>query len=156
MVVVGSDAIKKSELRRTLNSIKNVGGNVAGIVMNKMPNSSKKYDDYLYYSNDYENNTQEYNPEDSSAYTNHVDNLGYINDDEDSEPIEDTEEESTSFAQSYESDNSSSFTQTYESDSSNNNYESTDKTTDMLNQLNQYLKDEQSKLEQNNASKMGQ
>ena len=42
VVVVGSDTIKKSELRMTLNSIKNVGGNIAGVVMNNMPNSAKK------------------------------------------------------------------------------------------------------------------
>ena len=63
VVVVGSDTIKKSELRMTLNSIKNVGGNIAGVVMNNMPNSSKKYDEYLYYNDNYNIRSNSEEPE---------------------------------------------------------------------------------------------
>lgn len=79
------------------------------------------------YIDDYANQSE------ASNYNDYKDNLGYINDDNEGNKPDAT-------VQAYTS----------------NNDDSTNKTTDMLNQFNQYLKDEQSKLDQNNMSKMGQ
>ena len=48
VIVVESKKTKKDNLREIVNNIKNVGGNIAGIVINKSEVSSKKYE-YSYY-----------------------------------------------------------------------------------------------------------
>ncbi len=48
VIVVESKKTKKDNLREIVNNIKNVGGNIAGVVINKSEVSSKKYE-YSYY-----------------------------------------------------------------------------------------------------------
>ena len=50
IIVTAHNQTKKDELQKVIRDIKNVGGNVAGVVYNKMPISTKKYNENYYYS----------------------------------------------------------------------------------------------------------
>ena len=50
IVVTAHNQTKKDDLEKVVRDIKNVGGNIAGIVYNKVPVSSKKYNETYYYS----------------------------------------------------------------------------------------------------------
>lgn len=50
IVVAAHNQTKKDDLEKVVRDIKNVGGNVAGVVYNKVPVSIKKYNDTYYYS----------------------------------------------------------------------------------------------------------
>ena len=49
IVITAHKKTKKEALQRVLKNIKNVGGNLAGVVINKVPISAKKYGDKYYY-----------------------------------------------------------------------------------------------------------
>lgn len=50
LIVVGHNYPKKDDLQKIVRDIRNVGGNIAGIVYNKKPTSSKKAQENYYYS----------------------------------------------------------------------------------------------------------
>ncbi len=50
VVVTAFKKTKKETLKKVIKSIKNVGGNLAGIVLNKVPMSEKRYSEKYYYS----------------------------------------------------------------------------------------------------------
>ena len=50
IVVTAHNQTKKEDLQKVIRGIKNVGGNIAGIVYNKIPVSAKKYNETYYYS----------------------------------------------------------------------------------------------------------
>ncbi len=50
IIVSAHNQTRKDDLERVIKDIKNVGGNVAGVVYNKIPVSSKKYNQTYYYS----------------------------------------------------------------------------------------------------------
>lgn len=49
VIVTSYKQTKKANLQKTIKSIKNVGGNIAGIVLNKIPVDAKKYQKSYYY-----------------------------------------------------------------------------------------------------------
>lgn len=49
VVVAASNQTKREDLKRCITNIQNVGGKIAGIVMNKMPINAKKYEQSYYY-----------------------------------------------------------------------------------------------------------
>lgn len=49
MIVTAHKVTKKDALERVIKSIQNVGGNLTGVVVNKMPISGKKYEKKYYY-----------------------------------------------------------------------------------------------------------
>lgn len=52
IVIAAHKKTKKEALQRVIRNIKNVGGNLAGVVINKVPISGKKYEErYYYYGN---------------------------------------------------------------------------------------------------------
>lgn len=57
MIVVAHQETKKDNLNKVQKSIKNVGGNIAGVVINKIPTSVNKYQDSYY--GGYYGNSQE-------------------------------------------------------------------------------------------------
>lgn len=63
IVVVENKRVKKEQLKNVINSIKNVGGKIAGVVLNKTENYSKQYKNSYYYGhgNKLENNNREMN-----------------------------------------------------------------------------------------------
>ena len=50
IVVTAHNQTKKDDLQKVIRDIKNVGGNIAGVVFNKIPVSAKKYNETYYYS----------------------------------------------------------------------------------------------------------
>ena len=50
IVVVGHNMAKKEDLSKVIKDIKNVGGNIAGLVYNKKPSSRKKQSETYYYA----------------------------------------------------------------------------------------------------------
>lgn len=50
IIVSAHNQTRKDDLERVIKDIKNVGGNVAGVVYNKIPVSAKKYNQTYYYS----------------------------------------------------------------------------------------------------------
>ena len=50
IVVTAHNQTKKDDLQKVIRDIKNVGGNIAGVVYNKIPVSAKKYNETYYYS----------------------------------------------------------------------------------------------------------
>ncbi len=59
ILVTAHKVTKKDALERVIKSIQNVGGNLTGIVVNKIPISGKKYEKrYYYYGESSENSTQ--------------------------------------------------------------------------------------------------
>lgn len=53
VIVTAYKQTKKDALQRIVKNIKNVGGKVAGVIVNKVPTSSKKYGEkYYYYGNE--------------------------------------------------------------------------------------------------------
>lgn len=50
IIVTAHNQTKKDDLEKVIRDIKNVGGNVAGVVYNKMPISTKKYNETYYYA----------------------------------------------------------------------------------------------------------
>lgn len=49
IVVAAHKQTKKANLQKTIKSIRNVGGNIGGVVLNKVPMDSKKYEKSYYY-----------------------------------------------------------------------------------------------------------
>ena len=49
VIVTASKETKKEDLKRVIKNIKNVGGKIAGIVVNKVPVDAKKYEQSYYY-----------------------------------------------------------------------------------------------------------
>lgn len=49
IVVAAHKTTKKANLQKTIKSIKNVGGNIAGVVLNKVPVEARKYEKSYYY-----------------------------------------------------------------------------------------------------------
>lgn len=71
LIVTASKQTKKEDLKRIIGNIQNVGGKIAGVIVNKMQVSTKKYEDSYYYgststsktktSSSYNKNTQTFN-----------------------------------------------------------------------------------------------
>lgn len=49
IIVTASGYTRKDALKKIVNNIKNIGGNIAGVVLNKVPTNSKKYEESYYY-----------------------------------------------------------------------------------------------------------
>lgn len=50
IIVTACKETKKEDLGKTINNIKNIGGNILGVVLNKVPISAKKYEQRYYYN----------------------------------------------------------------------------------------------------------
>lgn len=55
ILVTAHNQTKKDDLKEVVKDIKNLGGNIAGIVYNKVPISAKKYNQTYYYSSTMQN-----------------------------------------------------------------------------------------------------
>ena len=57
LIVAAHKKTKKDALDRVVKNIKNVGGTIAGVVLNRMPTTSKKYGDTYYYYGSHDQKT---------------------------------------------------------------------------------------------------
>lgn len=72
LIVTASKQTKKEDLKRIIGNIQNVGGKIAGVVVNKMPISAKKYEESYYYGSTSTNRTKS-----SSSYNKNKHNQVY-------------------------------------------------------------------------------
>ena len=49
VIVTASKQTKKEDLKKIVNNIKNIGGDISGVIVNKIPISPKKYEQSYYY-----------------------------------------------------------------------------------------------------------
>ena len=49
VIVIASKQTKKEDLKKIVNNIKNIGGDISGVIVNKIPISPKKYEQSYYY-----------------------------------------------------------------------------------------------------------
>ena len=157
IVVTAHKITKKDALQRVIKNIKNVGGNLAGVVINKVPVSAKKYGEkYYYYGHDA-------NKEDSGRKkSSHIDSKqSYMkktnaHKEDTYTTNHDTEELPRALQQNRISNldtpmKTATKNETYnyreekKSEAVSTNYKnnvSNDKTNDILNQINSYLEQE--------------
>lgn len=165
IIVTAHKITKKDALERVVKNIQNVGGKIAGVVINKVPISAKKYGEkYYYYGEDKilsgkngkkdmhnkpEKRTKRENSyvyKENSANAD-LENLDInLNDDflrEDQSPLFTPKEEITE----ENKNNQNSWKQENEQTSPNKDEQvSWDKTNDILKQINEYLDNEKKKL----------
>ena len=159
VVVTAHKITKKDALQRVVKNIKNVGGNLAGVVINKVPISSKRYGEkYYYYGNDKNTRTkssEKYKFTKKSSKLHHSDRESRRRNDEDTNynTFEDSNDEPTWSGNSeknlgYFDDNLNDIEKPkmLQKDKYVNDNITTEKTNDILNQINSYLEEEKKNL----------
>lgn len=160
ILVTAYKQTKKEELRRVLKSIKNVGGKVSGVIVNKMPISAKKYEQSYYYGStsmevvkskprskknrkevSVENRINRHNAEEIRKKVN------VYNEFTTEKPKKKIDVEIKN-----ENDKETSDEIINKLNFNNEEKQTLDKTNDILKQLNDYLEDEKQKLSANNLN----
>lgn len=72
LIVTAHKQTKKDNLERVIKSIQNVGGKLAGVVINKMPVSVKKYNEKYYYNSESMQSSNNKNKRNINVKTNNV------------------------------------------------------------------------------------
>ena len=157
IVVTAHKKTKKDALDRVIKNIQNVGGTIAGVVLNKMPITSKRYGESYYYYGSHDNKTKKNIVKKMNNVNERVDKKilkleKEIQESKRSENVENSEEEATEVEQkNIEVENINNQENHTEN---NNNIEKTveesfvDKTNEILKQINDYI--EQEKKNMNN------
>lgn len=132
IVVAAHKQTKKANLQKTIKSIRNVGGNIGGVVLNKVPMDSKKYEKSYYYGSQMVTSTRK---KDNDFYTSEHATSKYNEEETNKESkIEDTENTNSE-------DRTNKVEKAVEMSDSN-----TINTEKILKQVNDYLEKEKSNL----------
>lgn len=126
IIVTASNETKKEDLKRVITNIKNVGGHISGVVVNKIILSTKKYEQSYYYGStafDLKQNQDMHNRKKIKS-----DNIKSI----DLDKVKKIENQADTLQRKIKIENENEI--------------SSEKTTDILNQINQYLEEEKKKL----------
>ena len=155
VIVTASKETKKEDLKRVVKNIKNVGGKIAGIVLNKVPVDAKKYEQSYYYGStalaDTKPKSRAAKRASKEMYTRASNMI------EKKDVTFESQEENVEAKKVVENDNITENNQKEEELNSletlTNNIKienkkglSLDKTAEILNQMNQYLDEEKKKL----------
>lgn len=146
IIVTAQKYTKKEDLKRVITNIQNVGGKIAGVVVNKVTMSAKKYEPSYYYGSTSMRNTK---PSSRSTQArrnnaqmyNRTSNLLKNNTQSSTKRNENTENKPKS-----NSTKQKPKTLNREIKIENKEEISIEKTNDILNQINQYLDEEKKKL----------
>lgn len=149
VVVAASNQTKREDLKRCVTNIQNVGGKIAGIVMNKMPINAKKYEQSYYYGSTSMSKAKQGNSrqtkqprpqrkQNSEMYKRASDIVRQGKE----ERTENIEKQNTKM--NNEEELPKALTNKIKIE--NPEEVSIDKTTEILNQINQYLDEEKKKL----------
>ncbi len=158
VIVTASNDTKKDDLKRIINNIENVGGKIAGIVVNKISMSSKKYEQSYYYgskttskakSTGKKSNKNGYNRVSSMMGTRNTSNSSPANKNNNKTPqntksnVSSTDKTTAKTKQSQEE-----LPKALKNEIKHEKNEeiSIEKTNDILNQINEYLDKEKKKL----------
>ena len=153
IIVTAQKHTKKEDLKRVITNIQNVGGKIAGVVVNKVTISAKKYEQSYYYGSTSMRNTKTVNRnatnrststrrnDNSKQVYNRASNILKTN-----TPNPNTK--ATSRKQHTASNSTKQKPKTLNREIKVENKEeiSIEKTNDILNQINQYLDEEKKKL----------
>ena len=165
IVVTAHKITKKDALQRVIKNIKNVGGNLAGVVINKVPVSAKKYGEkYYYYGHDKDKEGPSKKKFSSietkhslKKHTNkHEENKDII-DDVDEVPIALKQNKVSNLDTPMKTSSSQNYNETenkrikseppHNFDQQKKEEFSIEKTNDILNQINSYLEQEKNNVE---------
>lgn len=134
IVVTAHKMTKKDALQRVVKNIKNVGGNLAGVVINKVPVSAKKYGEkYYYYGHDNGEHHKKANTKIKEEFTRK------------SETSSDTRKKQHKTEENISNNNDLEIPKAMrekKKSSLDTPMTSSTKTNDILNQINQYLEKE--------------
>ena len=145
IIVTAQKHTKKEDLKRVITNIQNVGGKIAGVVVNKVTMSAKKYEQSYYYGSTSmrntktpsrstqarRNNAQMYNRT-SNLLKNNTQNSNNRNAEKENQTINQNNEKPKTLNRKIKIENKEEI--------------SIEKTNDILNQINQYLDEEKKKL----------
>ena len=134
VIITAHKKTKKDALERVVKNIQNVGGKIAGVVINKMPISAKQYGEkYYYYGND--NNNK---PEKSKTVRSRHNEETYT----------ENEKKITELFKENKEEFSRNENNLLQNDQLNSNETAKplDKTNDILKQINEYLENEKKQL----------
>lgn len=151
LIVTASKCTKKEDLKRVIANIQNVGGKIAGVIVNKVPMNSKKYEQSYYYGSTTmtktrtkstskptprRQNSEMYNRasnimSQSNRTNNNNNNKIEINPSESKNIQQDTDEMPKALQSKIKVENKSEVSEA--------------KTAEILNQINQYLDEEKNK-----------
>ena len=152
IIVTASKQTKKDNLRRAIQNIQNVGGKIAGVVVNKVPIAAKKYEQSYYYGstemskarsdirkamkknlssqefkiNEKRNNNEEKNKYEKNSNVNNISNLA------NNQNLSVNNRDSQDLQRNIQISNSSEI--------------SLEKTNDILKQINEYIDNEKKNL----------
>ena len=140
MIVTAYKETKKENLDRVIKNIQNVGGKLAGVVINKMPISTKKYNEKYYYHQSQEDFEARNRAEELKRKTNNVirQNTEAEKDKELNRNIEENKYDNEIKTESNDLERPN-FVQ-------NNSNVAMNKTNDILSQINSYLDNEKKDL----------
>lgn len=133
IIVTSYKETKKESLQRVVKNIKDVGGYIAGIVLNKIPTSSRRYGDTYYYYGSILPSIDAKN----QSKSNHS-NATYTNNDSSKNYSQAKPEDNHTNEEKYEYVNNT--------DIENHDNISEEKAQDILRQINEYLESEKSKF----------
>ena len=154
LIVTASKQTKKEDLKKAIRNIKNVGGKIAGVVVNKIEVSAKKYDQTYYYGSTAMTTkgiSKKKNKNNREIYQRTASMIEPRNRNEEAESdnVENTKNdifEQTAVEEKIEKINEESETLENKIKVENTEEITLEKTTDILNQINQYLDEEKKKL----------
>lgn len=152
VVVTAHKETKKDNLERVIKNIQNVGGNLAGVVLNKMPVSTKKYNEKYYYSSTgaSTSSARESASEIKRKTENIIKQNANTHDQEKNIDAYNQEKYKNKYQNEYYRDTYSSMDEDLATPSFINNQidknETIEKTNDILNQINSYLDQEKKNL----------
>ena len=154
LIVTASKQTKKEDLKKVIRNIKNVGGKIAGIVVNKIEVSAKKYDQTYYYGSTAMTTkgiSKKKNKNNREIYQRTASMIEPRNRNEEAESdnVENTKNdifEQTAVEEKIENIKEESETLENKIKVENTEEITLEKTTDILNQINQYLDEEKKKL----------
>jgi len=138
IVVTAHKMTKKDALQRVVKNIKNVGGNLAGVVINKVPVSTKKYGErYYYYGKDNGGEHKKNNSKVKEKFTK-KENNNNINKREEREEGSNTNNHNLEIPKAMQQKRKSSLDTPMKTSNDGLN----NKTNDILNEINAYLEKE--------------
>ena len=144
LVVTAHKKTKKDALERVVKNIKNVGGTIAGVVLNKMPITSKKYGEtYYYYGTPGSDKKKSQSKRRMESFTQRVDRnvLSLEN-----EIKEEKKEEQNVQNINEENLNNTVINNTSNSDEKESGEAFIDKTNEILKQINEYIEQEKKNI----------
>ena len=142
VVVTAYKETKKDNLEKIIKNIQNVGGHLAGVVVNKLPISIKKYNENYYYASTKGQTIKQNTDEKKETSNNNISKKldVYLNDKAEEKSIENEKLSKPDFYTNKEPQ------QENKEESDNLNLNNNDRTSDILNQINSYLEKEKKDL----------